>query len=122
VGHFFRYTNGARILGLAGFVLQQERYSSGPRTGQTVNSGAAVVGTQVNFFTFKTMNILGTAQLYPSITDAGRARLDVNASSRLRIARDLYWNLGYYLNYDSRPPSNTTQTDYGLSSGLGWIY
>jgi hypothetical protein len=41
---------------------------------------------------------------------------------RLRIARELYWNLRYYLNYDSRPPSNIPQTDYGLSSGLGWTY
>jgi hypothetical protein len=122
LGHFFRYTNGARILGLAGFVFDRERYSSGPRTGQSVNSAEAMIGTQMNFFSFKTMNILGTAQLYPSITDAGRVRLDVNASSRLRIARELYWNVGYYLNYDSRPPSNTPQSDYGLSSGLGWTY
>jgi hypothetical protein len=122
LGHFFRYTNGARILGLAGFVLNRERYSSGPRTGQSVNSAEAMIGTQMNFFSFKTMNILGTVQLYPSITDAGRVRLDANASSRLRIARELYWNVGYYQNYDSRPPSNTPQTDYGFSSGLGWTY
>ncbi len=122
LGHFFRYTNGMRILGLAGFVLDSERYSSGPRTGQTGNSMEGMIGSQVNFFTFKTMNILGTTQIYPSITDAGRVRLDVNASSRLRIARNLYWNVSYYLNYDSRPPSKTPQTDYGASSGLGWTY
>jgi hypothetical protein len=122
LGHFFRYTNAARILGVAGFVLDSERYSSGPRTAQTGNSLEAMIGAQMNFFSFKTMNILGTAQFYPSVTDAGRVRLDVNASSRLRIARELYWNVGYYLNYDSRPPSNTPQTDYGLSAGLGWTY
>jgi hypothetical protein len=55
-----------------------------------------MIGTQINFFSFKTMNILGTGQLYPSISDAGRVRLDVNGSSRLRIARELYWNVGYY--------------------------
>jgi hypothetical protein len=121
-GHFFRYTHGTRVLGLAGFVLDRERYSSGPQTGHTGNSMEGLIGTQVNFFTFKTTNILGTMKLYPSITDAGRVRLDADASSRLRIARELYWNLSFYLNYDSRPPSNTTQTDYGLSSGLGWTF
>jgi putative salt-induced outer membrane protein YdiY len=122
LGHFFQYTNSARILVLAGFVLDRERYSSGPRIGHSASSAEAMIGTQVNFFRFKTTNILGAAQVYPSITDAGRVRLDANASSRLRIARHLYSNTGYYLNYDSRPPSNTPQTDYGLSSGLGWTF
>jgi hypothetical protein len=81
-----------------------------------------MLGAELNFFRFKQTNILATAQLYPSITDAGRLRLDVNASSRLRIARDLYWNVSYYLNYDSRPPDNVPQSDDGLSSGLGWTF
>ncbi len=121
-GHFFRYSDASRLLMTAGLVLDNERYYAGPQAGQTGNSLEGMLGAEVNFFRFKKMNILGTAQLYPSITDAGRVRLDANASSHLRIARDLYWDVSYYLNYDSRPPSDTPQTDYGLSSGLGWTF
>jgi hypothetical protein len=122
LGHFFQYSEATRLLVTAGVVLDSERYYTGPQAGQTGNSLEGMVGAQMNFFRFKKTDVLATAQLYPSMTDAGRILLDVNASSRLRVARDLYWNVSYYLNFDSRPPSDTPQSDYGLSSGLGWIF
>jgi hypothetical protein len=122
LGHFFRYTNSTRILALAGLVLDKEQYAATAQAGHNGDSLEAMIGAQANFFRFKKMNLLGTAQLYPSITDAGRVRLDINALSRLRIAHDLDWNTTFYLNYDSRPPLATPQSDYGLSSGFGWSF
>jgi putative salt-induced outer membrane protein YdiY len=81
-----------------------------------------VLGTQVNFFRFKTTNILADARLYPSLTDAGRVRFDLNTALKLRLAKDLYWKLGYYLNLDSRPPQNLPKSDYGSTSSLGWTF
>ena len=47
---------------------------------RTGNSAEAVLGTQVNFFRFKTTNILADARLYPSLTDPGRVRFNLNTS------------------------------------------
>jgi len=122
VGHMFSYTNHSFIAAFVGTDWNRERYSSEATVGRTGNSAEIVLGTQVNFFRFKTTNILADARLYPSLTDAGRVRFDLNTALKLRLAKDLYWKLGYYLNLDSRPPQNLPKSDYGSTSSLGWTF
>ncbi len=122
LGHVFSHTNNTLITGYAGADWNREQYSSEATTGQTGNSAEAILATQVNFFRFKTTNILADARVYPSLTDLGRVRFDFNASLKLRLAKDLYWRAGYFLNYDSRPPQNLPKSDYGSTSSLGWTF
>src|ERR1700723_3126678 len=122
VGHMFRYTNNSFIAAYAGTDWNGERYSSEASAGRTGNSAEALFGTQINFFRFKTTNILADARLFPSLTDPGRVRFDLNTSLKLRVAKDLYWKFGYYLNLDSRPPQNLPKTDYGSTSARGWTF
>jgi hypothetical protein len=122
IGHVFSHTNNTFVTGYGGADWNREMYSAEATTGATGNSAEAIIGTQLNFFRFKTTNILADARLYPSLTDLGRVRFDLNTSLKLRIAKDLYWNLGYFLNYDSRPPSNLPKSDYGTTSSVGWTF
>ena len=122
VGHMFRYTNNSFIAAFGGLDWNRERYSSEATVGRTGESAEAILGTQVNFYRFKTTNILADARVYPSLTDPGRVRFDLNTSLKLRLAKDLYWRFGYYLNFDSRPPQNLSKTDYGSTSSLGWTF
>jgi hypothetical protein len=122
VGHIFSNTNNSFVNGFAGVVWNRERYSPEATVGQTGDSAEIVLGTQLNFFRFKTTNILANASLYPSITDPGRVRFNLNTSAKLRIAKDLYWNFSYFLDVDSRPPQNLPKTNYGSTSGLGWTF
>jgi len=122
VGHLFSNTNNSFVSCFGGVVWNREHYSSEATVGQTGDSAEAVIGTQLNFFRFKKTNILANASLYPSLTEPGRVRFDMNTSMKIRIAKDLYWNLGYFLDVDSRPPQNLSKTDYGSTSGLGWTF
>ena len=122
VGHMFNYTNNSFIAAFVGADWNGERYSAAATVDRTGNSAEAILGTQVNFFRFKTTNILADARLYPSLTDPGRVRFDLNTSLKLRLAKDLYWRLGYYLNFDSRPPDKLPKSDYGSTSSLGWVF
>jgi hypothetical protein len=122
LGHVFSSTNNSFVNGYGGVVWNREHYSSGATVAPTGDSAELVLGTQLNFFRFKTTNILATANVYPSMTDPGRVRFDLNTSLKLRIAKDLYWNFGYYLNVDSRPPQSLSKTDYGSTSSLGWTF
>jgi hypothetical protein len=122
VGHMFNYTNNSFIAAFVGVDWNGERYSAAATVDRTGNSAEAILGTQVNFFRFKTTNILADARLYPSLSDPGRVRFDLNTSLKLRLAKDLYWRLGYYLNFDSRPPDNLPKSDYGSTSSLGWVF
>lgn len=122
VGHMFSYTNHSFIAAFGGVDWNRERYSSEATVGRTGNSAETILGTQINFFRFKTTNILADARLYPSLTDPGRVRFNLNTSLKLRLAKDLYWKFGYYLNFDSRPPQNLPKSDYGSTSSLGWTF
>jgi hypothetical protein len=122
VGHLFSFTNNSIVGAFGGLVWNGERYSSEATGSPTGNSAEAVLGTQLNFFRFKTMNILGDARLYPSLTDPGRVRFDLNTTLKLRVAKRLDWSFGYYLNFDSRPPQDLPKTDYGATSGLAWRF
>jgi len=122
LGHNFKMTNNSLVMAYAGGDWNGERYSQQATTGQTGNSAEAIVGTQLNFFRFRTTNFLLNSQVYPSLTDLGRVRIDLNAAIKLRIAKRLYWNFSYYLNYDSHPPQNLPQSDYGSAASIGWKF
>jgi hypothetical protein len=122
IGHVFSKTNNSFVTAYGGADWNKERYSAQATVGRTGNSAEALLGTQLNFFRFKTTNFLLTATVYPSLTDLGRTRFDLNTSLKLRIAKDLDWNFGYYLNLDSRPPQGLPKTDYGSTSSLGWTF
>jgi len=122
IGHVFSQTNNSLLAVYGGADWNGERYSSEATVGRTGESAEGILGTQLNFFRFKTTNILVDARLYPSMTDFGRVRFDLNTSLKLRIAKDLYWQFGYYLNVDSSPPQNLPKTDYGSTSSLGWTF
>jgi putative salt-induced outer membrane protein YdiY len=122
VGHMFSYTNHSFVTAFGGVVWNRERYSAEAIVDRTGNSAEAVIGTQINFFRFKTTNILTDASVFPSMTDPGRVRFTLNTSLKFRVAKDLYWKFGYYLNYDSRPPDALPKTDYGSTSSLGWTF
>ena len=122
IGHIFSSTNNSLVAVYGGADWNNEHYSPQAAVGRTGDSAEAVLGTQLNFFRFKTTNFLVNASVYPSLTDLGRTRFDLNTSLKLRITKDLYWKFGYYLNVDSRPPQNLPKTDYGSTSSLGWTF
>ena len=122
LGHVFSHTNNTFVNGYAGVIWNREQYSSQATIGRTGDSAEAIFGTQINIFRFRTTDINTAAQFYPSLTDLGRTRLDLNTWLKLRVAKRLDWTFGYFLNFDSRPPQNLPKTDYGATSGLAWRY
>ena len=122
VGHNFKMTNNSLVMAYAGADWNSEHYGNEATSGQTGNSAEAVLGTNLSFFRFRTTNFLVNTQVYPSLTDLGRVRLDLNAAVKLRLAKRLYWSFSYYLNYDSQPPQNLNKSDFGSAASIGWKF
>lgn len=60
---------------------------------------------------------------YPSLTESGRTRAQLDVNLRWEIISDLFWDLNYYDTYDSNPPSGSLSTnDYGVVTSLGWSF
>jgi hypothetical protein len=55
-----------------------------------------------------------------SITDSPRYRSDFNFDLKYDLPLDFFINLGFTLNYDSKPLSGAPKTDYVLQTTIGW--
>lgn len=60
---------------------------------------------------------------FPSITDSGRTRAQLDLSLRWEVITDLFWDVSYYNSYDSDPPSASESTsDYGVITSIGYSF
>ena len=64
-----------------------------------------------------------SVQYYPSFSNPGRQRLQLDASLRRELWKDLFAGFTLYNTFDSRPPNPTADTsDVGIVASVGWSY
>ena len=73
------------------------------------DSPKADISTSLNFF--------------PSLTESDRYRLDFDVKIRKEMITDLFFDVSYYTNFDSKSPSGEGEkTVYGIVTSIGWSY
>jgi hypothetical protein len=92
---------------------------------EPVRNVEALVLFQSSFFTYdrpKT-NLDFNIQYYPSLSNAGRQRVQLDAGVKREFFKDLFVALTVYHTYDNRPPNPAADTnDVGVVSSIGWTY
>lgn len=64
-----------------------------------------------------------SASFYPSITEKGRYRFELELDIRREIVDDLFFDIEFYDDYDNQPPSGGEATsDYGIKTSLGYSW
>jgi hypothetical protein len=62
-------------------------------------------------------------QYYPSLSNTGRQRLQLDAGAKREFLKDLFVALNLYNTYDNRPPNPAADTnDVGIVLSIGWTY
>jgi hypothetical protein len=115
-------TNSGLFAVLGGLDYNREQYAL---NDEPVSSVEAVAGIEHAYYTFDGLNTQLTTRFVflPSLTDAGRVRLELDSNLRQKIIGDLYWNLNLYETYDKRPPQpNARKNDFGITSSIGWSF
>jgi Protein of unknown function, DUF481 len=60
---------------------------------------------------------------YPSLSNLGRQRVQLDASGKRELWKDLFVSLSLYNSYDNRPPNPSANTnDIGIVTSIGWTY
>jgi putative salt-induced outer membrane protein YdiY len=111
-----------RTLLVAGFGLSVNREWA--NDGTRTDNIEAMLGGDHAIFTYnfpKTDYSLGAA-FYPSLSDWGRVRLDIDLHAKREIVSNFYLELTYYENFDNRPPGGGEKTDYGFTLGVSWTF
>lgn len=80
---------------------------------------------QTSYFTYdrpKT-NLDLSVQYYPSLSNTGRHRLEVDAAGKRELFKDFFVALTIYNSYDNRPPNpSADRNDVGIVASIGWSY
>ena len=122
IGRFLKNTNQTRIYAVAGAAWQRTKYEQSNSPLGTQNAAAALIKGDVKVSTFKKTKLSADANLLPVFSEPGRVFFRGNASYYLKIFGDLSWNISLYGNWDNRPPSGLSGSDYGSSTGLTWSF
>ena len=124
-GRVLAQSNRMELVTFAGLVGTREQYtaSSGAASASATNL-EGLLGATWSAFQFDTpkLDFSTTLSLYPSISDAGRVRGQLD----LRVKYELFpdFNVGAQLTdtFDSRPPEGASNNDYVTALTIGWSY
>jgi uncharacterized protein DUF481 len=122
IARYYRQDQDSEILLLAGAVANQE-WTEGAED-DTQSSLEAALGGQWRIFRFNDpeVSLSSALYLYPSLTESGRWRGNLDISLRREIISDLFFDISMYESYDSDPPTGAETTDYGIVTSLGYKF
>jgi hypothetical protein len=62
-------------------------------------------------------------ELIPSLTESGRVRVELDTKLKWEIIGDLFWQLEFYVSYDSQPQSDTgSNNDHGVITSVSYEF
>jgi hypothetical protein len=120
-GRYFVQNNHSEWLAVLGLAYSHENYTG----GEVVDSVSGVLSTSFRLFRydFPETDVAGTLTLLPSLTESGRYRAEGDLRAKYEFVDDLYFELKFYGSYDSQPPlSDSEQSDYGITTSLGYSF
>jgi hypothetical protein len=114
-------SNRAQLVLGAGLAVNDER---GVDVEPTQNIEALFMfGTSFYTYDRPKTNLDINLQYYPSLSDAGRQRVQLDAGVKRELWKDLFVALTLYNSFDNRPPNPTADTnDVGVVLSIGWTY
>jgi hypothetical protein len=114
-------SNRATLSFGAGLAFNDEQGVDVPRTKNL----DALVLFHTAFYTYDRprTNVDVSAQYYPSLSNLGRQRLQLDASAKREFWKDLFLSLSMFDTFDSRPPTpDADKNDVGVVISVGWSY
>jgi hypothetical protein len=118
-GHHMIATTSTTWGVFGGVVLNRESFAN-EASGRS--NTEVVVGTNASWYQFDSTEIRSQVHVYPSMSEGGRYRVDIDTSAYLDVWGDLYFRLGFFDNFDSRPPIDAPRNDFGVSTTVGWSF
>lgn len=120
VGNYIIRTNSIYLSTALGAAWNNENYTDPDIP--TRNSAEGFAGIELNLYDIGDLSLLTTLVVYPSFTDKGRIRSDFNFDLKYDLPLDIYFKIGYTLNYDNQPVEGASDVDYLFQTSIGWEF
>jgi hypothetical protein len=121
VGYRLVNSNNAQIIFGGGLTGNNEQ---GVDTAATQNI-EGLINFKMEYYKYShpKTNFDLSVEYYPSLSDWGRQRLQVNSDVRRELWRDFYVSLSGYDTFDSAPPNpDSAHNDIGIVISISWTY
>jgi hypothetical protein len=121
LGRRLVYTNRAQITAGGGIAVNDERaVDSDP--SQNIEGLLTFRASYYSYDTPKT-NIDVGFQYYPSFSDWGRQRIQLDSAFKREFWKDVFFSVNVFDTFDSRPPTvDAEHNDVGVVLSFGWTY
>jgi hypothetical protein len=114
-------SNRAQLVLGAGLAFNQERGVDVEPTGNV--EAFFTFGTSFYTYDRPKTNLDVNLQYYPSLSDVGRQRVQLDAGAKRELWKDLFVAVNLYNTYDNRPPNPTAdRNDVGIVLSIGLTY
>ena len=115
-------SNQQRLLTGAGLAFNLE--DRGDSTGYKSNLESLFMIQYKKFrYIFPKISIDAQYLLYPSLSDWGRVRMDLQVNTSYEFFKDFNVGLSFYDSYDNRPSAKAASTnDFGINFTIGYIF
>ena len=118
-GYYFVHSNSMHFAASAGMAYTNEVFSS---DSPSRNSAEAFIGLGLQKYSIGDLSFLTTAALYPSLTESGRYRVDLNGDLKYDLPLNLYIKTSITFNFDSQPTEGAADSDYVFTTSFGWEF
>jgi hypothetical protein len=121
-GKIFVNNNHQRFQAGGGLSFNMEESSQDLNYTENLDFMAMIMYKQFRYSAPK-LSIDVVYLIYPSITDWGRVRMDLQLNLKKEIFKDFNVGLSSYYSYDSRPPAGAaSKNDYGINFTISYMF
>jgi len=116
-GSNFIQDNRHWLLGIAGLTINREWYID---STEATNNIEALFSGQYQMFIYDAPKVSfnTTLNFLPSVTNFGRIRSNFDIDMDWEIFIDFYWVLSFYFNYDNKPTTTASETDFRIETSF----
>ncbi len=118
-GYYFVHSNRMSLGTGAGLAWTTENFID--NTSDKA-SGELYLAVGFNKYDIGDLSLLTSAILYPSVTEKGRYRADINFDMKYDLPLDLYIKMSLTYNWDNQPIEGASAEDYVFTTSFGWEF
>jgi len=114
--------NNKRLLTGGGLSYNREQFNDSSSFIGNVEA-MGIVEFKKFRYTFPKININAQFNIYPSLSDWGRIRMNLQANTSIEIFKDFSVGFTFYDNFDNRPSSDAaSENDFGLTFSITYTF
>jgi len=118
-GQYLATTSKLMFAVLGGLNYNDENYQDPTLDKQSTE---LYLGSSLDMFNYKDFSLKTRVELYPSLSERGRLRVDYTLNAKYDLPYDFYVKAEFQFNYDNQVAEGGTSFDYILNTGFGWKF